>query len=194
MEHIHISPGKIKLMLTKSDLDKYELEDITRYGEDDYTKIAFRELLDDVKRDVGFDASSDKVLIQFFPSRDGGAEVYITRLGMRKDEPPKTDGAATVESVYAFSSMRELLSGCFGFSKTALYEKSSAWEDMGKYYLMVEEKILPRDLRKGREDRLRDMLPKHYGEFSSDVMRSYIREHCKCICEERAIDILSKLA
>lgn len=176
MEHILISPGKLKLMLTKRDLDKYELDDVTLYGEDNFKRKAFRELLADVKRDVGFDAAEDKVLIQLYPSKDGGAEVYITRLGLRRFDlnEKKTN------SVYAFPSMSELISGCAKLRDAGKITKSSAWDGDGHYYLITEEESRERDSVGGLSEICR--------EYRSPLMEAFVKEHFHCFLESCAVE------
>lgn len=176
MEHILISPGKLKLMLTKRDLDKYELDDVTLYGEDNFKRKAFRELLADVKRDVGFDAAEDKVLIQLYPSKDGGAEVYITRLGLRRFDVSEKK----TNSVYAFLTMSELISGCAKLHGAGKTTKSSAWEGDGYYYLITEEESCGRESVGG--------LSEICHEYRSPLMAAYVREHFHCFCETSAVE------
>ena len=179
MEHILISPGKLKLMLTKRDLDKYELDGVTMYGEDNFKRKAFRDLLADVKRSVGFDAAEDKVLIQLYPSKDGGAEVYITRLGLRHFEDEKK-----ISAVYAFSSMPELISGCAKLYDRGKITKSSAWEGDGHYYLIAEEENRGRESVGG--------LSEICHEYRSPLMEAFVKEHFHCFCEESAVAIIGE--
>ena len=203
MEHILISPGKLKLMLTKSDLDKYELDCETMDSEDTLTKRAFRELLDDVKRVSGFDASEDKVFIQLYPSRDGGAEIYITRLTANKEEKSHRDDTIKLSSVYRFESMTALLNLCEKISAQSLTANtqplipysSSAWEADGKYYLICEENITYRDyLRKGKTDRFSEYIPDSAKRLQTAAALPYVKEHCSCICAHDAITVLASLA
>lgn len=180
MEHILISPGKLKLMLTKRDLDKYELDDVTLYGEDNLKRKAFRELLADVKKDVGFDAAEDKVLIQLYPSKDGGAEVYITRLGLRRFDlnEKKTN------VVYTFPSMRELINGCAKLCGTGKIRRSSAWDGEGLYYLITEEENRGLDSVGG--------LSELCHEYRSPVMEAYVREHFHCFLDDGAVESIGE--
>ena len=203
MEHILISPGKLKLMLTKSDLDKYELDCETMDSEDTLTRRAFRELLDDVKRVSGFDASDDKVFIQLYPSRDGGAEIYITRLTARNEERSQSSDTIKLSSVYLFESMTALLAVCEKINTQALITntqhplpcESSAWELDGKYYLVCEDNVTYRDyLRNGRNDRFGEYITGFAKRLQTTAALPYVKEHCTCICPRDAIPLFASLA
>lgn len=190
MEHILISPGKLKLMLTKSDLDKYELDDVTLYSEDRITRRAFRELLADVKKDVGFDTAEDKVLIQLYPSKDGGAEIYITRLAVRGER----EECDKLSVVYTFPTMDELLLGCQRLYRSKRCKKSSAWQGEGRYYLITEEEGI-------RRSPLREAFAKSGCEHplerlfcSAELGEAYVLEHCECFFPEKAVEKLASLA
>lgn len=187
MEHILISPGKLKLMLTKSDLDKYNLDTASLEGEHTHTRRAFRALLSDVKRVAGFDASSDKVFIQLYPSRDGGAEIYITRLISPNDSSEKT--VKHIAEIYRFSSLGDLLSACSHAYTTPKPSKSSAWQcDDGSYYLITSDNFNTPLERFEASMRI-------YGHtVNAKEAEAYVLEHSNCLIAENAICALARLA
>ena len=79
MEIIQISESKLKLTLAREDLAEFDLdaEDLD-YSKTD-TKRMFWDILSRVKRNVGFETDGYRVLVQLFPSRDGGCEMFITK-------------------------------------------------------------------------------------------------------------------
>ena len=81
MELILISNTKLKVMLSASDMQKYELDNNSIDYDNTETRKAFWQILDEAKHKTGFDAASDKVFIQVYPSRGGGCEMYVTKLG-----------------------------------------------------------------------------------------------------------------
>ena len=95
MEHILINSGKLKLMLTRADIVRYSLSGIIDGQSEDaedprVKKDALRQLLDEAGRIPGFDGRG-RMFIQLYPSRDGGAEIYITRLTTREAEAFRGD-------------------------------------------------------------------------------------------------------
>lgn len=85
MELIVISDSKLKIMLTSEDLREYSLDCSTFDYENTETRRAFWSILDEAKHRTGFDAASEKVFVQVYPSKKGGCEMYVTKLGMFSD-------------------------------------------------------------------------------------------------------------
>lgn len=188
MEHILISPGKLKLMLTKSDLDKYNLDCAALEGEHTHTRRAFRALLSDVKRVAGFDAASDKVFIQLYPSRDGGAEIYITRL-MAAADSHTAQNKRTVTEVYRFPSMSALLAACSHADASHLPHGSSAWHgDDGACYLIVT------DTADTAYSRFSANMRAFGYKLTSPAASAYVTEHATCLVEKNALTTLASLA
>ena len=80
LELIRISDGKIKIALTKEELAAYSLSaESIDYGREE-TRIVFRELLDGAKKSMGFDAEGDKVFVQIYTAKDGGCEIFVTKI------------------------------------------------------------------------------------------------------------------
>ncbi len=195
MEHIMISPGKMKLMLTKSDLDRYDIDCTSLEREDTAARKAFRELLDDVKRFSGFDALEDKVFIQLYPSKDGGAEIYITKLTAKRDEPTLTDGSSVrVGAVYGFSTLGDMMNACSRFSSEDIPDKSSGWYGEGKYFLITESVLPYGDFIRGRKN---DKSLEFIGDYGKIIDRQeaefYVKEHCLCFCEKNAVKMLGSM-
>lgn len=82
MELIVISDSKLKIMLTSEDLREYSLDCSTLDYENTETRRAFWSILDEAKHRTGFDAASEKVFVQVYPSKKGGCEMYVTKLGI----------------------------------------------------------------------------------------------------------------
>ena len=81
MEFILINDNKIKVMLTEEDLQEFEIEaDELDYSNTD-TKKMFWDVLSRAKRLTGFDTDGQRVLVQLYPSRHGGCEMFVTKIG-----------------------------------------------------------------------------------------------------------------
>lgn len=115
MEYLVINESKLKIIMTKEDTDLYGFSASSAdYDSPDVRKIFWR-ILDDAGDAVGFDPKGDKVLIQFYPSRDGGCEIFVTKLGalsssaarlVTKSENVTMLSRAT--SLYKFPSLEDL--------------------------------------------------------------------------------------
>ena len=75
-------------------MDYYQLNSETMDYDDTATRSAFWRILDRAKKQTGFDAARDRVLIQVFPRKSGGCEMYVTKAAPNKQEernPIKND-------------------------------------------------------------------------------------------------------
>lgn len=78
MELIRISERKLKIMLTPSDMCHFEL-DADSFGEDSQRmNHAFRLLLREIRKQTDFEADDRQIAVQYFPSRKGGCEMFIS--------------------------------------------------------------------------------------------------------------------
>lgn len=197
MELIRISDSKLKIMLSAEDMAHYAITpDVLNY-ENTETRRAVWQILDEAKQQTGFDAASDRVLIQVYPSRTGGCELYITKI-----LTPAAGGTALAErpsraegriGVYAFSALGDLLSSCRQLLRSGYNGESAAYmgED-GRYYLIVREKTgeglcgAPPAYNPAEE----------YGErLTGGIAKmAYIKEHARCLCGSQAIEHLATLA
>ena len=195
MEHILISPGKLKLMLTKSDLDHYALDCDSIDSEDAITRGAFRMLLDDVKDISGFDAADEKLFIQLYPSKDGGAEIYITKLTLRRDAAVRDERTCvTLLTVCAFEGMQELLAVCAQLARNMPPDGSSAWSGEDGYFLVLEDKIACRDYLHGKRPAESRKFIGEFGKIIGDNMAfSYVKERCLCFYEKNAVKMLADM-
>ncbi len=97
MELIVISDSKLKIMLSGEDMKQYSIDCETLDYENTETRRAFWSILDEAKQRTGFDAASEKVFVQVYPSKDGGCEMYVTKLGVFSDRIGSSSNAATEE-------------------------------------------------------------------------------------------------
>ena len=134
MEFILINENKIKVMLTEQDLKEFEIdaEDLDYSNTD--TKRMFWDILSRAKHSTGFDTDGHKVLVQLYPSRHGGCELFVTKIGelcpaedgcMLSSKPSETQtdkrsaksrSKAQIEkqdsSAFIFESLSDLLCVC----------------------------------------------------------------------------------
>ena len=81
MDYIMINESKLKIMLEAKDLEEWDIRIDELDYSNPYAKIIFEEILDYAKSNLGFDSDGRKVLLQLYPSKDGGCELFITRMG-----------------------------------------------------------------------------------------------------------------
>lgn len=86
MELIKINDCKLKVMLSEIDLKCYNLDCDKLDYDCSATKQAFREILKEAKKEIGFDTAEEKIFVQIYPGRCGGCEMYVTKLGFDEVE------------------------------------------------------------------------------------------------------------
>ena len=93
MELIIISQSKLKIMLSPPDMQHYELQADNLSCATEHTRRAFRHIFDDAKSRVGFETEGERLFVQLYASRDGGCEIFVTKMG--ETQPLCLDGYDT---------------------------------------------------------------------------------------------------
>ena len=88
MEIIRINNDKIKVSLSKDDMEFLEIDCDMLDGLDKKGRDAFNRIMDDAKLKYGFEVSGKRIFVQLFPSKDGGCEMFISRLYDKKRAKP----------------------------------------------------------------------------------------------------------
>lgn len=195
MELLLISDSKLKVMLTEEDMKKYDLHGEKIDYDNTETRRAFWEILDEAKHRTGFDAASDKVLIQLYPSRDGGCELFVTKLGLIPPLAERTIAKsnrvtmlAARRAVYRFSGLAELTAAARAVANVpSLRESDVYYGDDGHYYLVLEE-------RTGKSSTVSEFSRiSEYGTPLASTAAAYIAEHASRLTHGDAIPLYARL-
>lgn len=194
MELIIISKSKFKLMLTSSDMASYTGN----------TKEVVREIINDVRKnfDTSCDSSRDifygdgRIFVQMYPSKEGGCELFVTRLEEHHNNVLMQAGEERTLTeyrkyiyrergshiVYSFEEMRYLLSCCLGLYRMGYGGSSRAYHDPDKkkFYLKLDCET--------------PVAGENFGSLCPSRVYYYINEHCDVICAENAVEKLGKFA
>ncbi len=203
MELILINSSKLKIMLTKDDMIQYELDCGTINYDNTETRRAFWNILDEAKHRTGFDAAADRVFIQLYPSKEGGCEMYVTKVGSlcrgeRKLPGPITygpsklfpDGASeNLKLSFMFSNVGQMISACRLATRSGQISASDAWiDESGACYLFAEASETNADTA---------FLVGIMNEFGTPVASSdyitYIKEHGRAFCAGNAVETLAAM-
>ena len=189
MEFLVVSKTKLKAILDAEDMKKYKLDPGEEYSGAGARRV-FREILAAANEEVGFRTGNDKVLIQLYPSRDGGGELFVTKLGALA----KGDAKIIAESknvimltntrrLYKFEDLEAIV--MCSKSITAREVKSDVYYLNGAYFLATEEEAL----KSGYE------LAKlsEFGERLPEKLIPYIAEQGRLIFADSAIEAFSRL-
>lgn len=199
MELILISDSRLKIMLTAEDMRLHGITCDTLDKSSITSRKAFWNILDEAKLQTGFDPAGSKLFVQMYPSKTGGCELFVTRLGSKdpadKDKrkpndllaqsvlsPPRNPFYTDAEQcIYAFDEMNDLLLGCRHLS--ALDDpplaRAYADEQQRRFYLVLGADAPILAEYNGTRCRPRDF--------------AYIEEHCRLFCAD-AIPLLSPFA
>ncbi len=208
MELIRISNRKIKIMLTPSDMEHFELRADT-FGEDSAEMHrAFRLLLDEIRKETDFDADDKRISVQYFPSKEGGCEMFISHLSAPASEHESKDVLLPTypktlslqrepterkfhrECAYSFGALSPLLQACKRLSRLPYITSNSAYVDRnGTYFLFLS--FLSSSPFTTPED-LNFMV--EYGSIENpSMLKIYLSENGRVICEENAVHQLGEL-
>ncbi len=202
MELIVINSSKLKIMLSGDDMKKYDIDADKIDYDTTATRRAFWSILDDAKTETGFNAASDKLFIQLYPSKKGGCEMYVTKV---EDSRPRTSPAKETESfydeehfgahkrmeAYAFPDLEALLAVCRRLLTLGYEGESHAFRDdrRGQFFLLISRYTY------GAYSYLDEYsFISEYGHAENlKQTKLYIREHATCICADRAVAQLGVL-
>jgi negative regulator of genetic competence, sporulation and motility len=114
MELIRISDHKLKIMLTPLDMCHFELNAET-FGEDsEKLHGAFRLLLEEIRKQTDFEGDDNHLSVQYFPSREGGCEMFISHL--RHEDGTSKKASQRPSLLPAAKSASQLESSCANLS------------------------------------------------------------------------------
>ena len=213
MELIRISDRKLKIMLTPTDMCHFELN-ADSFGEDSaQLHRSFRLLLDEVRKQTDFDADDRHLSVQYFPSRTGGCEMFISHLTSdcteRDASPPlsallptakestqlrpfkKTGGSFRKDCAYRFEALCHLLCACKRLLGIDCICESTAYRDeKGAYFLLL---TVCTSSPFSTPDEL-DFVVEYGTVENASLLRIYIREHASLIATPNAVTELGALA
>lgn len=178
MDFLVVSDSKLKIMMSREDMKKYEIDGDDIDYDNPKTRRAFWRILDAAREACGFEASGDKVLIQFYPAKDG-SEIFVTKLGLISPGAERTIAKSskvamlsTKRAIYKFSSFSSLISAVRIIDTDECERPPKVYfDEYGAYYLIVEE-------RRGGTGKMLEISPiSEYGKEIPSNLAPYISEH-----------------
>lgn len=208
MELIRISERKLKITLTSSDMCQFHLNPEHLEKGSVQMRQAFRLLFAEIRKQIDFDTDDRHISVQYFPSREGGCEMFISHpnpneegtvapahlLGSGVKSAPamlpakQHCGKYRRECAYAFFSMEDLLQACLRLQGTGYIGESALWkDDRGVYHLLLETfSTSPFHTPE------KIAFLSEYGstEFAGSL-RTFLKEHGTLLCPQNAVAQLS---
>lgn len=203
MEYIVITKSKLKVICEEADLSPYGINAQSLDYGDPESRLFLEGILERAKQDFGFDTKNYRVLVQLYPSADGGCEIFINKLGLianaeqkeiksKKEEKPSKQ---VTEKIFFFNKLDFILDVCKILYHSDFGGKSNAFyiEEKG-YYLTLELELDTVSEEYGLPDLDEYSFIAEYGEPQNEKINSpYIREYGKLICKNDAVGILGKI-
>ena len=201
MDLIKINENKLKIMLTPLDMQSYDISAEELDSESIETRAAFRTIMDEARNRTGFDTGGNRIYVQLYPSKSGGCELFVTKLGLSGQRIKKERLALHCPKappkphifVFTFEKLEHLLRICRRLqSDSNDFCSSVRRDDFGWYYLLLQE-----NKHEERAAFIDPMTLAYIYEYAipndPDSTLLYIKEHSTSICENNAIVRLSKL-
>ncbi len=197
MEFIRISEQKLKIMLTPTDMCHFQLDPAKMEENAGETKHLLKQLFKEIKKEMDFDAEHARIAVQYFPSREGGCEMFISRLCEEPDKeihlpglPSPSQGGFIREFAYHFTGLSSLLSVCRRLQSAVCIEQSSVFrEHDGGYLLFLSVRV---HSPFSTPDAL-CFLAEYGTQENAAHQKVAIGEHGFLICSENAIHQLANL-
>lgn len=192
MDFIQLGADRLKIMLSSADMDEYSINcDTMDYG-DTGTRRAFWSILDEAKRETGFNAASGRAYIQVYRGREGGCELFVTMLADGLGAAPSDvfslccEESVPPESVeiFYFENVENMLSTCAVLERTGYVGRSRGYAVHSGGYCIA---FYPEG------DFFADFLCEYGRRLDSFAAESFLSEHCSVICDENAVETLAVL-
>ena len=181
MELILISNSKLKIMLSAEDMKEYNIECEGGCA----LRQGLAPVLERARLDCGFDTASGRLLVQVFPSRKGGCEMFVTRVAQKNEREARAPA-----SVCLFDSLGDMTSLCGVLKARGIGEMSSAYRIGERRYALV----LP-ELDRDEALPLSAAVISEFGErCECENVEGYINEHATPIFKNNAVALLADFA
>ncbi len=191
MELIKVNSLKLKIILSPLDIKNLGLDTSQGDCEESLSMRAFREILDKAKEQTGFESGTAQLYVQFYPSKDGGGEMYITRRGFQLPEGKirhfGDSGTIDIFSTYitVFKSSENLIAICKRLCSDGFTGTSILYTCIGKYFLVLN----------GTSTENFNTYLSEYGKayVSDSLMLAFLEEHGNKLCENNTVETFCEI-
>lgn len=195
LEFLLIGEAKLKIVLTDSDMREYNIDSL-QDSANPKCRRAVWSILEEAKRAVGFDPTGDKVLVQLYPLKSGGSEVFVTKLGILSSASAKlvtrSDRVEVLSKhrrFYFFDCLSDLVSAARAIRaecpETAI-ESDVYLGSRGGFYLSIDE------YEKGAQSAEFPFISEFGRALCADAS-AYVCEHFERVTDGDGISKLSLL-
>ncbi len=169
-------------------MKKYNLTHEILKKNENITKNLILKLLENVKDYITIDAMKNKLFLESFKTKEKGCILYLS-IANNEEEKTKKNENPTNPTVTTFNNIKNVKNFCMNMLE--IYKniklKSELYESNEKFILIMQ-------VPKENEQKILALL-KEFGDINGkgEIKQSIIREHCKEIFEDHAIEKISKL-
>ena len=210
MELVVINENKLKITMDKADMKLYGLDENDFHCSVINTREILEKILHNYPYQTGFENISrdDKILIQLYPDKNGGCELYVTKITLDEKEgtifmpleneekyllPKPIQKKQTINNPiisYRFECLEDSIKAAKELILRDFVGESSFYRNIDKkYYLLLNPKQNKND----------DFTPQieflsEFGEVSN-IENTFLllSEYGKCIFKHKAIELLSEI-
>lgn len=183
MEIIKIGIDAFKLSLSEEEAKEYNIKAIDQHSKEE-ASASVKALIEKLKNE-GVDFGKERVSAEIFLSKSGGCEIFLSKANEFSREI-KANTKPLSKAMYRFSRLSDLLNACAMLKRLQYNGNCSIHhnDEQGSYYLALTG-IYRRDDRYS--------FLNEFGERVKETLFPYIKEYCRCICDNNAVEIFSKL-
>ncbi len=176
MEIVRISNTKLKLSLDDGDMQRYSITMEALSADTATRRRALWTLLDEAKRKTGVDAAGKRTLLEAFPGRRGGCEIFVTLLSGEKETHTVLYRFYGTDSLHEAAEKLDAL--CLEKQKSALYLSQD-----GTYLLVLHLS----ERENGRTPSPYSFLDEYGRREKNGFFLAYIKEYGTAIYLDDAI-------
>ncbi len=188
MEINLLSENKLRISLSKSDINTLGIKNGLLDAEYLKNSTAFKGLLESARIKTGFDPADAPLSVSVYKNSDGGCDMYIMKTAKPKTrikEPERTENV-----IFRYGREEDMSKACHAMYSVGCTDEASAYYEKTcsgyRYYLIIRKKASLYPVCIAREYSLD-------GEYlPNDTYIPYIFEHCRIICEKNAVSVLAK--
>lgn len=178
MDIIKVNSSKMKIILTDTDFKQMGVDALSFDYTDEKSKDVLKKILKLAGQRYDFDIISAKLLIEYFPCKKGGGEIYISKL-----ENNEKDNTNLYISAFS-QNLENIISICKNFKETNL--KSRLYSINSGYLLLL--KLQNNHKQKSIPGEFLWMSDFAKVKVCTDLSKTYLDEYALCICSEKAIE------
>ncbi|MBQ9941227.1 MAG: adaptor protein MecA [Clostridia bacterium] len=183
MELLRITDNELKIILSKQDLNEFDLTVRTIDYNTTKTRKAMWEIFDRAKAQTGFDAAKNRIYVRLFPLSDGGCEMYVSKIPrVRPSYVPHATKKVLFykgyDCAYMFESYEELCSACDIIGRQKF---SSLYVGNNGSYILLLRNVICRGYEAG-------ILSEYGKKMALKYINEYLNEHYTLLCEGNATE------